>query len=76
MSNAPSWLSCKNCLWYVFASEYGNPGCNLSPGDVIPRSGFSRCEEWTCKRCFEKWYQDHDAPVNHLYCKIIGRKRP
>lgn len=73
MSNAPAWLRCENCLWYVFSTELGHPGCNFAQTEVTGnRSPFSRCEEWTCKRCFQDWFH----AKNHLYCPIIARKKP
>jgi len=76
MSNAPAWLRCENCLWWISGMEYGEQGCNRDSSNVMPKSSFSRCDEWVCKRCFDNWYQTESNPVNHLYCKIIARSKP
>lgn len=75
MPNNPSWLRCETCLWWTSGAELGTPGCNYEV-EVVPKNPFSRCSEWTCKRCFQKWYQDESEQVNHLYCPIIARKKP
>ncbi len=84
MSNAPAWLRCEFCLWFVFASDeagsYTNDdgqnedwGCHIDRG----RSNglFDRCSDWNCKRCFQAWHAG-GKPVNHLYCPIVARKKP
>jgi hypothetical protein len=79
MSNAPAWLRCENCLWWASDIDFGaQPGCNYDI-EVAPKSPYQRCNEWTCKRCFNKWdlwFQEADGPINHFYCKIIARGKP
>lgn len=71
MSNAPAWLRCENCLWFR------SLGCTWAPGfneKVSTLSSKDRCKDWRCKRCLSNWWEHDD--VNHLYCKIVGLKKP